>query len=433
MGTLLARIAVGSLASALAAHAFADGDRHQLRLQVDAALVFASTPLASWPAGGLGKLRFGEADDGFEASRLFAEYRGRLTPTLFGTALVDYVGDASTGLGITEAYLEWRPIPKSRNQHQIKLGAFYPPLSLENGHHGWHSPFTYSYSAIDTWLGEEIRPIGAEWSLRRRLGFAGSPHELRAFAATFYGDDPAGSLLFWRGWALHDRQTRFNDTLPMPPVPVWDSTGTIVAYRAQSVRPLEEIDRRPGVYAGVSWRYASRALLELMRFDNRADETAFRDGQWGWHTRFTGLATQITLPANFGLLAQWLTGSTYWIVGARADGTLSPTAQAVDDGFTAGYVMLTRLLHGAHRLSLRYDTFDVSRDHATPELRSDAGHAWTLAYRYQRNSRLSGGIEWLEVRSSRDLWPDFYAVPHSATERQIRLQITYELAIPTTS
>ena len=45
----------------------------------------------------------------------------------------------------------------------------------------------------------QIRPVGAEWSLRRRLGFPGSPHELRAFADGFYGNDPAGTLLFWRG------------------------------------------------------------------------------------------------------------------------------------------------------------------------------------------------------------------------------------------
>ena len=84
-----------------------------------------------------------------------------------------------------------------------------------------------------------IRPIGAEWSMRRRFGYAGSPHELGAFAAPFYGNDPGGTLLFWRGWALHDRQTRLNDRLPMPPLPVWNWTGTIVGSTPQSVEPFE--------------------------------------------------------------------------------------------------------------------------------------------------------------------------------------------------
>lgn len=430
MGALLTRIAIGAALAMLAATALAGGDRQELRVELDADLVAASTPLDSWTSGGLGKLRFAENEAGLKASRLSVEYRGRITPTLFATAVADYTDDASAGLGITEAYIDWRPIPTSRTQQQIKLGAFYPPLSLENGEQGWRSPFTYSYSAIDTWLGEEIRPVGAEWSLRRRLGFAGSVEELRAFAAVFYGGDPAGTLLFWRGWGLHDRQTRFNDELPIPPMPVWDSTGSIVDYRSQSVRPFEEIDHRPGAYAGIAWRYAKRALVQLLRYDNRADERAFRDGQWGWHTEFSGLSAQVALPGRLGLLVQWLEGTTYWIVGARPDGTLSPTAVAVDDGFDAKYVMLTRVLLDRHRLSLRYDAFGITREEAAPALRSDSGRAWTLAYRYAHDERLSGGIEWLAIRSRRDLWSGFYNVPAAATEREIRLQVTYRLGVP---
>ena len=108
--------------------------------------------------------------------------------------------------------MDWRPIPRSANQQQVRFGAFYPPFSLENGAHGWESPFTYSYSAINTWLGEEVRPLGAEWSLRRRLASTRNTQEVRVFASGFYGNDPAATLLFWRGWSLHDRQTRLNDT-----------------------------------------------------------------------------------------------------------------------------------------------------------------------------------------------------------------------------
>ena len=196
--------------------------------------------------------------------------------TLSATVIADYQSDASPGLDVTEAYMDWRPIPKSENQQQIRFGAFYPPLSRENADLGWQSPFTYSYSAINTWLGEEVRPIGVEWSLHRRLGFAGSPHELRAFASAFYGNDPAGTLLFWRGWSLHDRQTRLGDTLPMPPSPIFDFTGSVVGHAPQSVQPIDEIDHRPGAYAGVEWSYARRVLVQLARYDNRADPYAYR-------------------------------------------------------------------------------------------------------------------------------------------------------------
>ena len=55
--------------------------------------------------------------------------------------------------------------------------------------------------------------------MRRRLEGFRSNHEIRAFAAGFYGNDPAGTLLFWRFWSLHYRQSRLNDELLMPPRP----------------------------------------------------------------------------------------------------------------------------------------------------------------------------------------------------------------------
>ena len=90
--------------------------------------------------------------------------------------------------------------------------------------------------------------------------------------------------------------------------------------------------------------------------------------------------------------------------------------------------MLTRLVRGAHRVSLRYDAFDMHRTEGPPAgLQSDDGHAWTLAYRYEHSARWSGGIEWLQIDSARDNWAFFYAsygAPKHATETEIRLQMT---------
>jgi hypothetical protein len=357
---------------------------------------------------------------------VFAQYRGRIAPTWIATVIGDYLDDASPGVDLSEAFVDWRPIPKSANQQQLRLGAFYPPLSLENGNLGWHSPFTYSYSAINTWLGEEIRPIGAEWSLRRRLGFAGSPHELRAYASAFYGNDPAGTLLYWRGWSLHDRQTRLGDRLPLPPRPTWDRFGTIVGYSEQSVEPFNEIDHEPGAYAGLEWRYGKRVLVQVARYDNRADPRSFADGQWSWDTAFNHVGVQASLAADVGLVAQWMQGATYWMEGGRPNGTLSPVAALVEDAFGSRFLMLTRRIRGAHRLSLRYDAFEMFREASSPREYADDGHAWTLAYRYERSQQLGVGVEWLETTSHRDLW-SFYTPMTNATERQLRLQLTYRL------
>ena len=326
--------------------------------------------------------------------------------------------------------MDWRPIPRSANQQQLKFGAFYPPLSLENGAHGWESPYTYSYSAINTWLGEEIRPLGVEWSLRRRLQRLGNAQEIRAFVSGFYGNDPAATLLFWRGWSLHDRQTRLNDRLPIPSIPLFDANGAVVGLVPQTVQPFTETDHRPGAYAGLEWRYARRALVQIARYDNRADPWSFAESQWGWHTSFDHVAVQVALPWELGLMAQWMRGDTYWVSGAFPDGTHTPTARIVVDDFTAKYLMLTRTWRDAHRLSLRYDDFSIVRPASVPVLHADDGHAVTLSYRYEMSERFSGGIEWLRIESQRDLWPYFYGAPGRATEDQLRLQFSLRLGTP---
>ena len=433
MGTLLARAGSALLAVACAGAVAAQepSDRHQWRIEIDAGYVGADSPLGSWPSGGLGKLRYDETDEHLNAMRVFAQYKGRITPTLSTTVVADYVEDGSGGLDLTEAFLDWRPIPRSPIQQQVRVGAFYPPLSLENGEAGWQSPFTYSYSAINTWLSEEIRPIGAEWSMRRRLGAVGSPQQLRAFASGFFANDPAGTLLFWRGWSLHDRQSRLNDKLSIPPMPVY-TAGVQTGTRPHTLEPFEEIDNEPGVYAGLEWRYARRALVQVAYYDNRADPYAFADGQWAWGTAFTHLAAQFELPGEIGLVAQWMSGDTDWILGARPDGTRSSTARLVEDRFESKFLMLTRLVRGAHRLSLRYDDFEIVRDEAAPALQADVGHAWTVAYRYSHSARLTGGVEWLEIESRRDLWPLFYSAPHEATESQLRLLVSFNYGAPKT-
>jgi hypothetical protein len=409
-----------ALAATLAAPLAAQSDRHELYLDASAGAIFASTDLGAWTDGAVGKLR--HVDDGVTGYRLFAEYHGRITPTLRARVTADYVDDASGGLDLTEAVLDWRPIPRSRNQHQLRFGAFYPSFSLENGERGWQSPFTYSYSAINTWLGEEIRPLGAEWSLRRRLEGFRSNHEIRAFAAGFYGNDPAGTLLFWRGWSLHDRQTRLNDELEIPPLPF--------TTQPQRLKSFTETDHRPGVYAGLEWRYGRRALVQLARYDNRADPYSFSSGQWGWATDFNHVAAQIDLPAKLGLVVQWLDGATEWLTAALPDGTRLPISEYAHDRFESRFVLLTRKLGAAQRLALRYDTFSIERPAAAPVLRSDRGHAWTLSYRIEPTSRFSGGIEWLRIDSRRDLWPMFYGTPPAQTEDQLRLQLSYRLAAP---
>jgi hypothetical protein len=424
MATLLIRRAAvaAALATALSIHA-AESDRHELHVDVSAAVLGSSTNLEGWADGGFSKLSV--TDDGATVLRVFAEYRARIAPTLNARIVADYTAVGASGIDLTEAVIDWRPIPTSRNQQQWRFGAFYPPFSLENGERGWQSPYTYSYSAINTWLGEEIRPLGAEWSLRRRLDGAARGHEIKGFAAAFYGNDPAGTLLFWRGFGLHDRQSRWNDRLAIPGMPTFNGSGALIE---QPLAVFTDTDQRPGAYAGVEWRYARRALVQWARYDNRADVHSYSADQrvWGWRTAFDHVALQVTLPAEIGLVAQWMDGSTEWLARALPDGTLRPGWGLVEDDFTSRFLLLTRKLGAASRLTLRYDEFDISR----PALESDHGHAWTLAYRLEPAGRFHGGVEWLRVVSERATWPAFYGLPLRQSEEQLRVQMAYRLGMP---
>lgn len=398
--------------------------RHELAVDATLGFAYGSSDYGAWTDGAYGKLRIGDGP-GFGATRLFTEYRGRLAPTLTAHVSADYVDDASPGVDLTEAYLQWRPVPHSPLRQQWRLGAFYPPLSLENGERGWQSPYTPSFSAINSWLGEEIRPVGLEWSFKRRLLMSSAPHELGGFAGAFYGNDPAGTLLFWRGFAIHDRQSRLGDELPLAPMPVFDATGAIAGYAEQSFAPFREIDDRPGFYGGVEWRYARRALLRLGHWDNRAEERAFARGQWGWSTRFSMLAAQVELFEGIGLVAQWLSGDTRWLIATTPTGLRTPATELVHDDFDAKFLLLTKTIADVHRLTLRYDDFGYER--TTGEI-LDSGHAWTLGYRHDAGGRLAVSLEGLLIDSGRDLWTEFYALPRATGEGQLRLQVLLRLS-----
>ena len=408
------------LVSFTAATASADSgnDRHKFRFQVDLNAVAASTSLNTWLNGGVGKLRYDKSDDGLVAGRWLVEYRGRLKPTLSAYVALDYQDDASGGLDFTEAFITWRPVPRSRNRHQWKFGAFYPRLSLENAGAGWSSPFTITSSAINTWIAEEIRAFGAEWLMQRKVGAIGSPHQMGAFASAFYGNDPAGSLLAWKGWSVHDRQSRFNDKLPLAALPQIQPGG-LFENQSPWVEPFKEIDHEPGYYAGLEWRYARRALLRATHYDNRADPERLEAGQYGWRSRFDHLALQLDLPGDVGLIAQWMDGDT--AMGGVVNG-----AHVVDADYRSHFVLLTRLLRG-HRTTVRYDNFDVTQNDRIPEdNNTDKGHAWTVAYRFEPSPRWSIGVEWMLIDTHHCGWA-YYGLSPDVTERQIQLQASFRL------
>ena len=368
-----------------------ESDRHTFTGAADFSLVRADSELPSWLEGGNGKLRFDEGHDGLQFSRAFLDYRGRLTNTLNARVTLNANDDISNTLDLTEAFLEWRPVPSSSWRWRSRLGAFYPRLSAENTDAGWSSAYGLSSSVINTWIGEELRAFGTDLRLTREFNSA-PDHHLSLEGGMLYGNDPTGALLAWRGWSAHDRQTGIWSKLPTPAISAiapWDPDGEPLPR----YDPFTEIDHKPGFYAGVEWQWTGRGRLKYMHYDNHADpEAETAAGEYAWRTWFDHVGAEIELPGRMALLGQWISGSTE--MGAD----LGPwRVQDVD--FEASFLTLTHTT-GPHRLSVRYEWFElVPFNDPDGYTNIDDGDVLAVSYLLQVTEQLRVGVEYLSIAS----------------------------------
>jgi len=201
---------------ALGAIARADG----WELDLDGRLV-SSDAYPSYTQGGISGVRFSEDQSGLRLGRArlaLTESLGELwTVHLDASAWGDYDRVAA---GLTEAFLQFRPYPFAGYRLRVKAGAFYPPVSLENRSPGWESPYTLSYSAIDSWLAIELRTIGVEAQLDWLGTRQGHDFDLGATAGVFGWNDGAGGFIAGDGFMLTDRQTPLGGRVGLPNDPV---------------------------------------------------------------------------------------------------------------------------------------------------------------------------------------------------------------------
>jgi hypothetical protein len=116
--------------------------------------------------GGLGKTRFDSEHDGLRLGRVRLEAVQTLGETFELRASASAWGDHDkTPVDVTEAFVTYRPYPRSAWRGKVRAGVFYAPISLENRGAGWGTPYTISSSAVNTWLAEEIRTAGVEAEL----------------------------------------------------------------------------------------------------------------------------------------------------------------------------------------------------------------------------------------------------------------------------
>ncbi len=356
----------------------------------------------SYLDGGLGTLRFDPDHEGLRLGRAFMASRLRLSDIVTLHTVVDAYGDHDRNpVDLSEFWVDVRPFPTNAIRWRARVGAFHMPVSLENRGAGWSDVYSITPSALNTWLGEEFRTIGAELEVRWLGASSGYLGDVALIAAAYAWNDPAGALIADRGFAITDRPSTLFGGLGRPPITFY-----------------HEMDRKPGYYAGLTWRRHDRLEIRALRYDNRADPGASTAAGGGaWRTRFSSFGARLEPTTRWTFIAQYIDGDT--AIGAESLGY---------DQFLMRYHAafgLASLEWGRERLTARFDSF------GTHQLRgffgppsNETAHAWTAAWTHDFDDHWQLVTEWIRVLSR---FPprSLFAQPSSLPETQTQISARY--------
>jgi len=207
----------------------------------------------SWLDRGFGKLSTSGGSDELRLRPLVSEanliWQPRFGWALSATVVGTFQGGERNEAGISEAFFSYKPMRGSNTRFSARAGLMWPPVSLEHEGADWHVRDTITPSAINSWIGEEVRPLSLEGTVGTSVG----GHKLIGTAALFAANDTSGTLLAFRGWALHNRRTLAFKAHPLPPFEPEDE-----GYQAHFTHPLLDVGpgfaSRPGYYAKFVWQ-----------------------------------------------------------------------------------------------------------------------------------------------------------------------------------
>ena len=351
----------------------------------------------SYLDGGLGKLRFGDDDETFQPGDIIGEGRVTLTPELMATATARVNAEYGPAVDILEGYVAYSPVSTTDWIWSVKAGAFFPPMSLENDQAGWSTFWTITPSAINSWVGNELRIIGAEGTLQWRRASG----DITLKGAVFGWNDPAGVMMADRGWNFDDRYTGLIERSRIP-----DASAFAPPVYANL---FTEMDNSPGWYLDLSWEPPDIGGFEIMRYDNEADPRVVRDGQIAWHTRFWDVGFQKQI-GKLTLLSQGMSGAT----------TIEPSPsfhQTTD--FKSAYALAGYDMD-KWWVAARLDFFQTRTRASFPSDLNEDGHAYTLSVSYLPYKWLRFTGELLSVDDTRQERAAVGEAPH-----QIETQIQF--------
>jgi len=359
--------------------------------------------------GGLGNTRFGGDQSGAHLGRARFAITQNLGEVWSLNLDISSWGDHDKiPAGLTEGYVLWRPYPRAGYRLRVKTGAFYAPISLENRTSGWESPYTLSYSALDSWLAQELRTIGTEAQLDWLGRRGGHDFDFGLTGAVYGWNDNAGAALAAGGFAITDRQSV-----------LWGRVGKPRVQPVGAAEPFREMDGKAGVYGGLEARYLDRLVLRFLHYDNRADPSAVDvvSHTVAWDTTFNSAGLRFDGDHGWTGIFQWLSGDT----------RISPRGNEERWPFRARYVLLSKR-YGNHTFSARYDWFAVDGFREGGEdFGWQTGHASTLAYIFQPNARWRFAFEWVHVVSTSYNREEFAQGDTMDSQTQVQLAARYSL------
>lgn len=368
----------------------------------------------SWLGEGFGKGRFGGGNGEVRARPELAEgaliWQPRFSWSLGATVVAVAQQGQEHPIDLSEAMLTLKPLMAGATKVSARAGLFWPPVSMEHGHADWQVEETVTPSAINSWIGEEVKVGAIEGTVSTPLG-AG---RIAATAAVFGLNDTSGTLLAYRGWALHDEKATAFGRQPLPRLAAFDPL-----FQAPRTRPVLEVDRRPGWYAGLAWSPGQSVELRALHYDNRGDPQAIsRALQWGWQTRFDSLGAAVKL-GPVSLSAQAMNGRTE--MGYR---DVRPDRRWVDVRFRSAFLLAThRLSRGS--ISARVEAFGT-RSRGTILDRGASEDGWALAGAVRRDigRHVSVLAEVLHIDSTREDRRELGVTPQ---QKQNQLQLALRL------
>jgi hypothetical protein len=387
--------------------------RNTITVLLDGRLVLANGE-PSWTNRGFGKTRFeGNSDRDYQAYAVPVEaaliWTPRFTNSLSASVSTAWQRDQEHAVDLLEAFVSFLPPQKGAVGFSARAGVMWPEISLEHTTGGaWSTVNTLTPSAINAWVGEEVKVLGVEGTVRASIG----EHQFALTGAAFGFDDTSGTLLSFRGWALHDEKATAFGHFPLPP-----RNAFMTGAQEDQTKSLIELDNRVGFYGRLEWRPPLPLGAALFYYDNRGDPEVFnKDLQWGWRTRFWNLGINADLGPNTRLLAQGMTGST--IMGFAPEGV-----RWVHTYFRSGYVSVTQTLSDKAALTGRIESFRT-REHGSRMSPDESEHGWstTVALRYNIRDNLTGFVEALNVRSRRGVRTRIGLVP-------IKAQTVFQLGL----